>query len=159
MAPLPHIPHPTGLGAGRTSFGPRPLGTLLLDRGLLTRERLDAALEECERTGRRIGEVLIDRGWVFPNEIAGAIAQQLGLPYLDIAATSVDPKAASLLARDFAEHFAAVPVRRLRSGAVLVAVADPTDVDLEVLRIAIGCEIELGVAELTEIRNAWRHCP
>jgi Type II secretion system (T2SS), protein E, N-terminal domain len=162
MSSLPDLPAPTRLGAtpvSRRSFGRRPLGELLVDRGLLTREQLAGALAEAEETGQRIGVVLVDKGWVFPNELAHAIAQQLDLPYVDIAATSVDPKTAALLPRDFAEYFGAVPVRRVRSGAVLIAVADPTDVDLEVLRIAVGHEIELGVAELAEIRNAWRHCP
>jgi hypothetical protein len=123
------------------------------------RQRLDAALDECARTARRIGEVLADRGWVFENELARALAEQSGLTYVDIAATSVDPAAAELLPRDFAEHFVAVPVRMLSSGAVMVAVADPGTADVEVLRIAIGREVELVVGDLSAIRNAWRHCP
>ena len=53
----------------------------------------------------------------------------------------------------------AVPVRVLSSGAVLVAVADPGAADVEVLRIAIGRDVEVVVSDLSAIRNAWRHCP
>jgi Type II secretion system (T2SS), protein E, N-terminal domain len=156
------LPHPTRealLGGPRSQVSRPPLGALLLERGLITRARLDAALDECARTGRRIGEVLADRGWVFENELARALAEQNGLTYVDIAATSVDPAAAELLPRDFAEHFVAVPVRVLSSGAVLVAVADPGAADIEVLRIAIGRDVEVVVGDLSAIRNAWRHCP
>ena len=158
MSLLPHPTHETLLG-GLREIPRRPLGRLLLDRGLITKARLDVALDECARTGRRIGEVLADRGWVFENELARALAEQNGLTYVDIAATSVDPAAAGLLPRDFAEHFVAVPVRVMSSGTVLVAVADPSAVDVEVLRIAIGRDVEVVVGDLSAIRNAWRHCP
>ena len=40
------------------------LGSLLIARGLLTPEQLEAALEEQERTHRSLGRVLIDQGLV-----------------------------------------------------------------------------------------------
>jgi hypothetical protein len=156
MSALPHPTHEAQLGR---RLPRKPLGALLLERGLITQRRLNEALDECARTGRRIGEILTSRGWIFETELARAIAEQSGLQYVDIAATSVDPEAAQLLPRDFAEHFVAVPVRVMSSGAVLLAVADPTDVDPVVLRIAVGREIELAVGDLSAIRNAWRFCP
>src|ERR671931_465433 len=130
MSSLPHPTYETRIDRSLREVRRRPLGTLLLDRGLITPERLNVAL-----------------------------AEQNGLTYVDIAATSVDPAAAELLPRDFAEHFVAVPVRVLSSGAVLVAVADPENLDLEVLRIAIGRDVRVVVGDLSAIRNAWRHCP
>jgi type II secretion system (T2SS) protein E len=153
------LPHPTHATRPDRPLDRKPLGTLLLERGLITQARLNEALDECARTGRRIGEILTSRGWVFETELARAVAEQCGLPYVDIAATSVDPEAAQLLPRDFAEHFAAVPVRLMSSGAVLLAVADPTDVDQVVLRIAVGRHVELAVGDLSAIRGAWRFCP
>ncbi len=137
----------------------RFLGTVLVDRGLLTHERLQAALEVVEQTRRRLGEVLIEKQWVFESDLAHALAQQNDIPYVNIAARSVDPKAAALLPRDFAEHFLAVPVRVLSSGSVLVAAADPGEVDTEVLRIFFGREVELAVSELSAIKSAWHYCP
>ena len=157
---LPHSTRPSPrLDRVLNDFGRQPLGSILIERGLLTRQRLDVALDEAQRTGRRIGEVLVDRGWAFENELSHVLAKQHGLPYLDIEATKVDPEAAAMLPRDFAEHFLAVPVRITGSGAVLVAVADPADVDLETIGIALGRPIELGIADLSAIRNAWKYCP
>lgn len=136
----------------------RFLGTVLVERGLLSPQRLTAALEVVQQTRRRLGEVLIENQWVFESELAHALAQQNDLPYVDIASRSVDPKAAALLPRDFAEHFLAVPVRVLASGSVLVAAADPGDVDTEVLRIFFGREVELAVGELSAIKRAWQYC-
>jgi Type II secretion system (T2SS), protein E, N-terminal domain len=158
-AEMSALPHPTHDPQPGRPLARKPLGALLLERGLITQARLHEALDECARTGRRIGEILTSRGWIFETELARAVAEQSALPYIDIAATSVDPEAAQLLPRDFAEHFIAVPVRIMSSGAVLVAVADPTDVDPVVLGIAVGREIDLAVGDLSAIRNAWRFCP
>jgi type IV pilus assembly protein PilB len=135
------------------------LGTILLRRGRVTQERLDAALAEVERSGRRLGDILLERRWLYDSELAQALAEQNELDYVDIAARSVDPKVAARLPRDFAEYFRAVPVRTMSSGAVMVAVADPADLDAEILRIILHADVQLVVGELTAIRQAWRHCP
>jgi N-acetylglucosaminyldiphosphoundecaprenol N-acetyl-beta-D-mannosaminyltransferase len=60
-----------------TQQPPRPLlGRLLLDRGLLTREELQLALEESERTGRPLGGVILDLRLVTPPALADVLAAQ-----------------------------------------------------------------------------------
>jgi Type II secretion system (T2SS), protein E, N-terminal domain len=159
MSSLPFPTRPARFDHEYT-VGRRPyLGTILLRRGRVTQERLDAALDEVERTGRRLGDILLERRWLYESELAQALAEQTGLDYVDIAARSVDPEVAGKLARDFAEHFRAVPVRTTASGTVLVAVVDPADVDVEVLRILLRQDVELAIGELSAIRDAWRNCP
>ena len=133
------------------------LGALLVRRGVLTNERLDVALAESQATGRRIGEVLLERGWIFESELAHAIAEQNDVAYVDIAARSVDPEAASRLPLEVARRYDAVPVRVLASGAVLVAVSDPQDVDVDDLKQRIDGDVVLAVADRSAIQAAWRH--
>jgi hypothetical protein len=133
------------------------LGALLVKRGVLTNERLDVALAESQSTGRRIGEVLLERGWIFESELAHAIAEQNDVAYVDIAARSVDPDAAARLPLEVARRYDAVPVRVIASGAVLVAVSDPHDVDMPDLQQHVGGEVVLAVADRSAIHAAWRH--
>lgn len=42
----------------------KPLGMYLVEAGILTPHRLEAALDEQQRSGRRLGEILVTRGWV-----------------------------------------------------------------------------------------------
>ena len=42
----------------------KPLGTYLVEAGLLTQEKVDVALAEQEVTGMRLGEILVQRGWI-----------------------------------------------------------------------------------------------
>jgi hypothetical protein len=63
------------------SLPPRiPLGRLLVGRGLLTEEQLIEALLEQDRTGDRLGKVLIRLGFVDAPSVAMALASQHGGP-------------------------------------------------------------------------------
>jgi Type II secretion system (T2SS), protein E, N-terminal domain len=156
MTSLPHPNPPLRLGAGLPPAQKPFLGEILVKRGRVSQERVDAALSEVQRTGRRLGDVLLERGWLYEDELAAALAEQTGVPYVDIQATSVHPETAEKFPVDFAEHFRAVPVRTMGSGATLVAVSDPADVDVEVLRIVLGTDVELAISELSAIRSAAR---
>lgn len=133
------------------------LGAILLKKGWLTHDRLDAALEASRLSGMRLGETLLQRGWLFEPELASALAEQFGIRYVDLVRHPLDPHAAALLPLEVARRMFAVPVRFLDSGAVEVAVADPSDADLADLEQMLGRPVELVVGERSVIQDAWRH--
>jgi hypothetical protein len=57
----------------------RPLGELLVAKGLVTRDELERALAEQEETGRLLGAILVDRGFVSGPALAIALAEQYGV--------------------------------------------------------------------------------
>jgi hypothetical protein len=135
------------------------LGSILLDKGWITHERLDAALEQARLTGMRLGETLLSRGWLFEPELASALAEQASLRYVDLVRHPLDPKVARLLPLEVARRMFAVPVRFTDDGRVEVAVADPADADQEVLERVLGRSVELVVGERSAIQDAWRYTP
>jgi hypothetical protein len=66
----------------------RPIGQILLEKEAITEENLEAALAEQERTGRRLGEILIESGHTSWLAIARAMAEQV----LDIQAPEPPPE-------------------------------------------------------------------
>ena len=56
-----------------------PLGELLVERRLLSRRQLELALQEHQRTGRRLGEVLVSYGFVSEQALASTLLEQVGL--------------------------------------------------------------------------------
>jgi hypothetical protein len=52
------------------------LGSLLVERGVISTEQLDAALKIQRAEGGLLGEILTARGWVTPLSIAAAVAKQ-----------------------------------------------------------------------------------
>lgn len=57
----------------------KPLGVLLVDRGLLTLEELDDALEEQSRTGERLGAILVRRKVIAGVVLTTILAEQVGV--------------------------------------------------------------------------------
>lgn len=117
-----------------------PLGALLSQAGLLAPGEVNFALARARNEGRRLGEILIEYGLVSPTDVIRLVAEQRGLPFLDIASLSVDPAAARLLPIDFARSLRTLPIGFVR-GLPVVALADPTDDDAmhgtrEILRAA-----------------------
>jgi hypothetical protein len=57
----------------------RPLGELLVDKGLVAQDELDAALAEQSESGRLLGAILVERGYVSGPALAVALAEQYGV--------------------------------------------------------------------------------
>ena len=54
----------------------RPLGRLLVQRGLLSADELEAALDEQERTGGLLGEILLRNGLLSRLALASSLHEQ-----------------------------------------------------------------------------------
>jgi type IV pilus assembly protein PilB len=136
------------------------LGELLIEKGLITQAQLDEALVECRENGGLLGEALVRLGFVFEDELARTLAEQAGVPFVNLDANPVDRYAAGTLPRSLGESLPALPVRFTPEGGLVVAVADPTDETLlPRLQSAISCPIVLMVAAASSIRNNWRNTP
>jgi hypothetical protein len=103
-----------------------PLGTLIFRAGLLPAETIESALEEGVKTGKRLGEILTERGLIKEADLARLLAGQKGLNYVTLREQIVDPAAAGLLSEDQARLFRALPYS-FDEGVPVVAIADPTD--------------------------------
>jgi type IV pilus assembly protein PilB len=139
---------------------PVQLGELLIEKGLITQAQLDEALVERRVHGGLLGEALVRLGFIFEDELARTLAEQAGVPFVNIEANSVDRYAAGTLPRRLGESLTALPVRFTPEGGLIIAVADPTDETLlPRLQEAISCPIVLMVAAASSIRNTWRSTP
>jgi hypothetical protein len=148
-APAPAIaPSPTDAPAGMavTDMRDVPLGTLVFRAGLLPEERLEEALQEGMKTGKRLGEILLERGWVSETDLGRLLAGQKGLPFVELDPSAIDPTAPPLLHPEKARLHGALPVG-FDGGVPVVAVADPSnDLVIENVRRALACEPKLVVA-------------
>ena len=147
-----NLPPPLPLPEPRTR---QHLGSLLLRDGLITAEQLEQALTEKEAHGRRLGEIVLAHGWVAPQAVARALAEQHDLAYLDLSTTDVDHEAARLLPEKFARRYHALPVQFLAEDAVVVGVSDPTNVlASDDLRLALGLNVRFAVVPAPDLELA-----
>jgi cellulose synthase/poly-beta-1,6-N-acetylglucosamine synthase-like glycosyltransferase len=124
--------------ADRNGSGP-PLGELLQQVGALRPADLDAALEEQQHSGGRLGEILVAYGVVPVATLTTVLARRLG-----VQALRSDDEPAGLLPADEARAWRAVALEGARrpGGAVAVALADPTPEVLADIEGRLGGPVE-----------------
>ena len=81
----------------------KPLGQLLLAKGLIQPEQLERALEEQKRSGHQklLGEVLVEMHMCTEDQITESLAQAYGVPYARISPKIADPKVIAVLPKEF----------------------------------------------------------
>jgi hypothetical protein len=98
-----------GTSATGSLFPWRQLGTLLADEGLLTETELELALDEQRRTGRLLGQIVVDRGYVSAFSLARVLSAQHGV---ELQRPDPEPEPAT--------HLAVVPATWRPLGRLLV---------------------------------------
>ena len=132
------------------------LGDLLLGKGLITKAQLAQGLAESHDSGELLGRVLLGHEWLFEDELARTLAEQLDLPYMNLRLIGVNQSAASLMPVAMGLRVAAIPISFFSSGKVRVAFADPCDEQAQQAVAAHVDDFTVVVAELSDIEMAWR---
>jgi len=101
----------------------KELGHLLVEQGLLTEERLQAALARQQQTGRALGLVLVEMGLVGEEDVTRARAQQVDAAYVVMDDVAVDRGVLALVSAAVAHKYALLPVGKTPDGTLKVVVA------------------------------------
>src|SRR6266478_1940813 len=102
------------------------LGDLLIAQKIISQEQLKLALEQQKKSGRRLGRVLMEQGFVNEEQICEAISRQLNIPYVNLKFYNFNNDLVRRLPEAQARRFRAVVLEEKRS-TYLVGMADPTD--------------------------------
>src|SRR5919108_3091624 len=145
---------PIAPGEATMSKRRKQLAEVLLEEGLVTYEQLEEAQGEQTRTGKGLGRVLIDLGFVVEQDLVSALAKQIGLPFVARGDYPVDPAAASLISDALAKRYSALPIG-YEDSKLVVAMSDPANVfALDDIRTITGLEIKAVVATRSDIHGA-----
>ena len=131
-----------------------PLGQVLLNRGVVSQEQIDAALEKQKTQGhsRLLGELLVELGFCTENQIAAALAEAYGVPYAQITPRLCDPEAFELLTREFLEEHVVLPMFKVFD-VLTVAVSEPANVFvIDEIRRLTDCRVQVVCATARDIR-------
>ena len=132
----------------------KQLGQILIELGYITPEQLDVALEEHKRTPKSLGRVLIDLGMIKEADLVRALAEQVGLEFVDLTDFPVDPTSTVLLPEALARRYRALPIGE-RDGKLLVAMSDPANVyALDDIRTITGRDVQPVVATANDVERA-----
>lgn len=129
----------------------KPLGEVLVDERLISREQLSEALLRQKDTGQPLGKILLEMGLIEEKSLVEAVAKQIGLPFVDLGHRRPDPAVAALIPPDFARAREAMPVA-VDGGALLVAMAHPANQQtIQAISEMTGYEVSPALAVRRDI--------
>ncbi|MBA6232102.1 MULTISPECIES: GspE/PulE family protein [unclassified Colwellia] len=102
------------------------LGDLLVHEHIITNEQLMQALNSQKSTGRKLGDTLIELGYIGERQLQEFLAQQLNVPFLDISQRFIQSEVALLLPEVHARRLRALIIED-QGGSVLLGMSDPAD--------------------------------
>jgi twitching motility protein PilT len=117
----------------------RRLGEFLVDRRVLSRDVLDELLAREAAEGVHLSNLLVADELVSEQDLMAAVANELGVPYIDLTERSILPDVWGLVPEDLARGYLAVALER-RADGVVVVMEDPSDED-----VVAAIESDLGV--------------
>jgi type IV pilus assembly protein PilB len=129
------------------------LGEQFVASGLVTTDQLELAQREQQRNGGRLGQLLVQLGFLSPENLAVFLAQQAGTEVVNLNRLTIDQEILSLIPAEVARRCLAFPVMR-ENGSLYVALADPFDVvAMDKLQQISGLPIHVVTATERDILN------
>jgi len=106
----------------------KQLGDILLERGLVDEQQLGAAYDEHQRAGRALGRVLVEQGVLTESQLVAALAQQIGLEFVDLNDYPVDASVIARIPGTICRRHTVLPLHIDDNGRLELAMADPANV-------------------------------
>src|SRR5580692_1678754 len=111
-----------------TGRSTRMIGEVVVDLGLADRETVEQGVAAAREQGRPTGVVLVERGILRHDQLARVVAERFGLDFVDLTIFDLDMGAVNLVGIQAAKRYQALPVGFTEDGALLLAMANPTNV-------------------------------
>ncbi|QMU60508.1 MAG: STAS domain-containing protein [Gammaproteobacteria bacterium] len=127
------------------------LGDILLAKGIITAAQIEEGLKLQDATGKKLGQVIVDRGWVTEQDILKALSEQLSVPYIRLRADLYDLEVVSLLDKSVAKRLKVLPLFKIRDELSL-ATADAQAVpSFNEIEERLGCRVRPILARREDI--------
>jgi len=127
------------------------LTQILIDNKLLTKEKLDQALEIQKKKGGRLSDIIVGLGLIKEGELALTLSQGLGFPLMDIKRFKIDPDIVKIIPREVAHHYQIIPVSKIGE-TLTIAMADPLNIfAIDHIRALTGYKINPIISHAKDI--------
>jgi type IV pilus assembly protein PilB len=153
-----HNPAPVAAGSANRTSG-RRLGQVLIDLGYIDDDKLWEILDEAKSTGLPVGQVALSKGLITETQLLQALADQFSIKFLTAEELKPSPEALAAIPETVASVFKVLPLT-IKEGVVTVAIGDPMNLpSLDDLRNMQGLqEIVACLAIPTAIAEVMAKC-
>ncbi len=132
----------------------KPLGELLKEKGFIKNEHIAFAMQEQKITGERIGEILERLCFVTEYEVMTTLAEQEGVPFLDVDEIFPPEEVLKLFNKNFCLTNAFVPIRVDGQGIQVATPVVSGDKLSQLISRNTGLSPQFFLAEKKKIMNA-----
>ena len=128
---------------------------ILIERGFLTQDQVDAAAKSMKAENETTLDVLVSGGTIGEDEVLGTVDDQFGLKYCHVNADAINPEVVKKIPADIAKKYGVVPVVA-DDDSITVALSDPMGYDaIDSLRYVLhGQDVQAVIAPRAEVRAA-----
>lgn len=103
------------------------LAEMLLHKQLITQTQMDHVLAVQKKSGKKVGQILIEENYITEKELLEALSEQLSLPYIDVTSLNFDPLIVKLLPEFQARQYRALILFK-EEETFVVGMADPQNI-------------------------------
>ena len=133
------------------------IGDVLVAAGAITEEALQEGLAMQKETGRKLGNALVDLGFISNDMLITVLTTQLGIDYIELKGAKIEEKVIHMVPDNMATKYQAIPIEidPDNPNILKVAMADPMDImAMDDIGLVTNLQVEPMLASEEGIRNA-----
>lgn len=130
------------------------LGELLVADGLINHEQLKEVLDLQKKTGKKIGELVVDMQLVSQDNLCRVLEKKLGIKFVDLKMIKIDTDIVKLVTESIARRYDLVPIE-VQEDNLVVAMSDPLNIyAIDDIAYYTGMNVIPVIASIEQIRKA-----
>jgi len=130
------------------------LGELLVADGLINHEQLKEVLDLQKKTGKKIGELVVDMQLVSQDNLCRVLEKKLGIKFIDLKMIKIDTDIVKLVTETIARRYDLIPIE-VQDGKLVVAMSDPLNIyAIDDIAYYTGMNVIPVIASIEQIRKA-----
>jgi len=134
----------------------KQLKEFLLDSELIAAKKIEETFQEAEKSGKLLGDILIEKGLMEESELRRLYSYILGIPYVDLEKSVINPDILQIIPEPIAKKFNIVAFEK-KGMELKVAMLDPEDLmTIDFIRKKSGLKIVPCLATKESIQVVLR---
>lgn len=130
------------------------LGELLLYANKINKEQLTIGLKKQKESGERLGDILVNKGFVSENDIIEVLEFQLGIPHVDLSKYEINQSTATMIPENIARRYELIAIDR-KDDILVVAMVDPLNIfALDDVKFYVKMEVQPVISTKEKVTSA-----
>ncbi len=136
--------------------GKQRLGDIIIQKGYASYEEITEALERDGKSGKRLGQMLLEYGVISEEQLARSLAYQYGVNFVNLFNFHIDTSFFEAIPYELMDRYQFIPYKE-EGGRLVVAVSDPTNIIMvDELELLLNRPLTICVATRTAISEVLK---